>query len=136
MQPCDQRCALGKIAGHTDAAKRVSDAVNLHFAALGFDSARKWIAVRLHDGSGGEQLYDSKRDAIRHQLDEFLCAYICLTGTPMSVCEAEIFMMTNRKAYDAGFRLADPDAKSGGPDLIPRVATDHRLEIIRAFNRR
>jgi hypothetical protein len=45
-------------------------------------------------------------------------------------------MMTSRKAYDAGFRLADPDSASGGPDLIPRVSLDHRLKIIRAFDRR
>lgn len=118
---------------HTDAAKRLSDSVNLHYAAIGFDSARHWIAVRLEDGSGGNELYDTKRDAVRHQLDEFLCAYICLTGTPMNVCEAEIILKMHRQAYDNGFRLVDPDARHGGRDIIPRVALEDRRKQIRAL---
>jgi hypothetical protein len=133
--PCDRRCALGAF-GHSDAAKRVSDAVNLHFNIMGFDCKRHWIACRLEDGKGGQTLYDTKQDAIRHQLDEYLCMYICLTGAPMSVCEAEILLVTHRKAYKAGFRMADPDTAAGGKQLIPRVALEHRLATIRAFERR
>ena len=119
--------------GHTDAAKRVSDAVNLHFSIMGFDCKRYWIACRLDSGKGGETLYDNKRDAIRHQLDEYLCMYICLTGAPMSVCEAEVLLAVHRKAYDAGFRMADPDTAAGGRELIPRVAVEHNLATIRAL---
>jgi hypothetical protein len=118
---------------HSDAAKRVSDAVNLHYAAIGWDSAKKWIAVRLEDGSGGNQLYDTKRDAIRHQLDEFLCAYLCLTGVPMNVCEAELILKFHRQAYDNGFRLVDPDSVHGGRDLIPRVTYEDKRQQVRAL---
>jgi len=130
--PCIHFCRMGAL-GHTDAAKRVSDAVQLHFSIMGFDCARHWIACRLDNGKGGETLYDNKRDAIRHQLDEYLCMYVCLTGAPMSVCEAEILLATHRKAYDAGFRMADPDTAAGGRELIPRVAIEHQLSTIRAL---
>jgi hypothetical protein len=120
---------------HTDAAKRISDAVNLHWAAQGFDCARRWLAVRLEDGTGGNTLYDNKRDAVRHQLDETLCAYICLTGAPMSPCEAEIILKTHRQAYDNGFRLTDPDDMSGGRDIIPRVTTKDRIATIQHLQR-
>jgi hypothetical protein len=115
------------------AARHVSESVRLHFSLLGFDCARHWIACRLDNGKGGNTLYDNKHDAIRHQLDEYLCMYICLTGAPMSVCEAEILLATHRKAYDAGFRMADPDTAAGGGQLIPRVALEHQLATITAL---
>lgn len=130
--PCERGCTMGAL-GHTDAAKRVSDAVNLHFSVMGFDCKRYWIACRLENGKGGETLYDTKHDAIRHQLDEYLCMYICLTGAPMSVCEAEVLLRTHRKAYDAGFRMVDPDTAAGGKELIPRVALEHQIATIRAL---
>lgn len=118
---------------HTDAAKRVSDAVNLHYAAIGWDVTRYWIAVKLADGTGGNQLYDSKRDAVRHQPDEFLCAYIKLQPGMMPVCDAEIILKTHRLAYNNGYRMADPDSRSGGRDIIPRVAYEHNVKIIRGL---
>jgi hypothetical protein len=133
-KPCDRRCTLGAF-GHTDAAKRISDAVNMHFHIMGFDCKRFWIACRLEDGKGGETLYDNKRDAVRHQIDEFRCIYICLTGAPMGVCEAEILLRTHRLAYSNGYRLADPDTAAGGRDIIPRVALQHRLTTIRALEK-
>ena len=131
--PCVHFCQMGAF-GHSDAAKRVSDTVQMHFNLLGFDGARHWIACRLEDGRGGETLYDNKRDAIRHQIDEYKCMYICLTGAPMSVCEAEILLATHRKAYEAGFRMADPDTAAGMRDLIPRVALEHQLSTIKALD--
>jgi hypothetical protein len=117
--------------GHTDAAKRISDSVNLHWAAGWDASVSKWIACTLVDGKGGEILYDTKRDAVRHQLDEFLCIYICLVPGGMSICEAEILIRTHRQMYDSGFRLADPDSNNGGRDLIPRVDANHRIRTLR-----
>jgi hypothetical protein len=53
----------------------------------------------------------------------------------MDVCEAEIFLETHRRMYDNGWRLADPDSKTGGKQyLMPNKAEDRRrvLEILRA----
>lgn len=109
---------------HSDAARRCSDAVNLHLSALGFDAIRRWVAIRLADGGSDGTLYDGKRDAVRHQSDEQLCAYVCIAPGGMNPCQAESFMRTNRSYYEAGFRLPDPDAAHGGRAVIPRVARE------------
>lgn len=109
---------------HSDAARRCSDAVNLHVSALGFDARRKWVAVRLADGSSDGVLYDTRRDAVRHQPNERLAAYVRIAPGGMSVCAAESFLSFNRRAYDAGFRLTDPDDRNGGRQIIPRLTRE------------
>jgi hypothetical protein len=82
---------------------------------------RSWVAVRLSDGGSDGSLYPSKREAVRHQSNEFNHAYFSYRGAPngfASVKEAAIWLEFHRQAYDAGFRLPDPDAASGGPELI------------------
>lgn len=92
-----------------DAARRCSDAVNSALTFYGADAAGRWIAVRLSDGGSDGKLYDTKPDAVRHQLHETLCAYICIVPTGMPVDHALSFLRTNRKLYAAGMRLSDPD---------------------------
>ena len=110
---------------YSDAAKRASDIVNSYRLFVPWDELRtKWLAIRLSDGGYDGTLYDSKRDAVRHQLDEFLCAYVCfknLVGgsTPR---EMELFLKFNRDAYDAGFRLPDPDSQFGGREVLMTTA--------------
>jgi len=104
--------------GFSDAAKRLSDTVNMHAIA---GSWGKWIAVRLSDGGTDGVLYDSRADAIRHQLHEKLCAYVLVPIDGMTLRAAESYMRFVRQAYDAGFRLADP----GGPDHIPALTREH-----------
>jgi hypothetical protein len=114
-----------KVRGYSDEAKRASDIVNSYRTFIPWDELRnKWLAIRLSDGGHDGTLYDSKRDAVRHQLDEFLCAYVCFRNliggsTPK---EMELFLKFNRDAYDAGFRLPDPDADSGGPEVLMTTA--------------
>ena len=109
-----------QIRDHSSAAKRCSDAVNLHVSAIGFDAARKFVAVSLADGRSDNVLYDTKADAVRHQTNEFTYAYVCIPPSGMSVCQAESFMATNRKLYDAGFRMSDPR------DVIPPLMAKGR----------
>ena len=121
---------------YSDAAKRVADKYNMHRLANSDGSAvGRWFAVRLADGTSedNDTLYDTKRDAVRHQMDEFLCAYIQIKAPSMSYREAETFLGITRKAYDAGFRLADPDRSDGGMDLIPRLTREAQAEQIRAL---
>jgi hypothetical protein len=120
---------------HSDAARHACDAVNLHISALGFDACRKWVAVRLRDGRSDGVLYDSKRDAVRHQYDEKLCAYVCIPPNGMTPCRAESFLSTMRRLYDAGWRLVDPDASDGGPDLIPRSAFEDQARVMSALGK-
>lgn len=118
-------------APHSDAAKRMSDTYNLHQAAAGDVAVGQWFAVRLQDGDSDGELYASKRAAVRHQHhDEAYYAFVRIAPCSMSPCEAESFLRTNRAAYDAGMRLADPDHRAGGLDLIPRVTVeDQRAQV-------
>lgn len=118
MRPPNPREFVG------DAARRCADIVNGYVHDRPWDELRsKWIAVSLNNGAHDGNLYDTKRDAVRHQANEFLCAYVSFRNLPagISPIEAERFLMWNRRAYDAGFRLPDPDAQTGGLDLFPTV---------------
>lgn len=109
----------------SDAARRMRDIVNSYVTFMDRDELiRKWIAIRLADGGHDGTLYDSKRDAVRHQSDEFLCAYVSFRNlqSGISLSEAEIFLRFNRQAYDSGFRLPDPDAQSGGREVLMTTA--------------
>jgi hypothetical protein len=119
--------------GHTDEAKRISDATYLHAAAMGWDSAGRFIACRLADGKGGETLYDTHFDAVRHQPDPNLCLYIRLRAEGMNVCDAELFLWVNRQAYNNGFRLADPDKAENNRTLIPRLTASHEYRTLRGL---
>jgi hypothetical protein len=96
--------------GFSDAAKRCSDHCNA--VAIIENEAKnyneRWVAIRLVDGGSDGVTYDSRAAAVKHQSDEFLCAYILVPPTGMAPREAEIFMAYHRKLYDAGFRLPDP----------------------------
>lgn len=99
-----------------------------------FELRNKWMAFRLRDGSGDGVIYDSKQDAVRHQLDERLCAYLCfrncLGGTTQQECE--VFLKFNRDLYDAGGRMPDPDDITGGPDpFLSTYGNDVYRRIIR-----
>ena len=106
---------------YSDAAKRASDIVNSYLSFIPWDELRfKWLAIRLSDGGYDGNLYDSKRDAVRHQLDEFLCAYVCYRNLQAGAKpkDMELFLQFNRDAYDAGFRLPDPDDQFGGRQVL------------------
>lgn len=106
----------------TDAGRRAHDIVNAYVAFTPWEQrVRSWVALRLADGGSDGTLYESRREAVRHQSDEKLCAYFSYRGAPngfASRTDAQLFLDYHRMAYDAGFRLPDPDDRDGGPDLI------------------
>jgi len=117
-----------KQSGHSDAAKRMADTYNLHKIGAGYAAIGKWIAVTLAEGTSDDVLYDNKRDAVRHQKhNEQYYAYIKIVPPSMKYCDAEVMLNTHRRMYDAGMRMADPDAKSGGLDLITRLTQSDML---------
>lgn len=121
-------CRMKLLPNHTDAAKRLCDGFNLHRMAAPYDSIGKWMAAALNDGSSDGVLYDSKRDAVRHQHhNEQWYTYVKLIPSTMNVCEAEVMLATARNLYDRGMRLTDPDHKHGGPDLIKRLTVEDAL---------
>lgn len=116
-----------------DAAKRASEAYNLHRVADPHGSVGKWLAIRLQDGSCDGTLYDSKLDAVTHVLDERFYAFVKIGPWPFTEQEAAIFLNTNRKLYERGAHMADPDHKSGGPDFIPRLNAEDEYTRLRAL---
>lgn len=104
--------------GITDAGKRCSDIVQQHVADGNWN---RWIAVRLSDGGTDGILYDSRADAVNHQLHETLCAYLLIPPTGMSAKSGTSYLETHRKIYDGGMRCIDPDREV----IIP-----HRKDLL------
>lgn len=124
----------------TDEGRRLSDAVT---AARLLGGEGRWIAARLSDGGTDGAVYDTRADAVRHQLHETLCAYVKIPPGPMPPAEATAFLALNRRIYDAGYRLSDPDG--GAPPPMPTTAlglsqalasTAHRARGLARISRR
>lgn len=116
--PPRNRTTLG---GHSDTARRVADQYQQH-REHNDRSIGAWMAARLSDGTSDGVLYETRRDAVRHQHhDEQQYAFINIRPNGMSVCAAASFMRTCRMAYAGGFRLTDPEHRAGGRVLIPRL---------------
>lgn len=90
----------------TDRGRRLAEHV---LAARAIDGQGKWIAARLSDGSTDGTVYDSKADAVKHQLHETQCAYLVVPPAPMPPAEATAYLELHDKMYAAGYRLQDPD---------------------------
>jgi hypothetical protein len=82
------------------------------------EAAGKWVAARLSNGGTDGVLYDTRQDAIRHQLHENLCAYVLVLHGGMGPHEAEVFLKWNRALYDAGYRMPDPEREA----VMPQTA--------------
>lgn len=107
-----------------DIGRRVSDTVHLHI--LG-GSVGKWAAFRLRDGGSDGIPYDTRREAIEHQLHEQFCCYMQITPDGITPEDAYRFLELNRALYDAGYRLADPEMP--GEPIYPYT----REELTRAI---
>lgn len=112
----------------TDAGKRAFDIVRGLAIFTDYDTrVRSWIAIRLEDGGSDQVLYDSKKEAIRHQAFEQQCAYFSYRGAPngfTSAKDAAIWLEYHRQLYTNGMRLVDPDDAHGGPDIIMPTANE------------
>ncbi|HEY1699186.1 MAG TPA: hypothetical protein VGG75_05645 [Trebonia sp.] len=119
------RYARESHGGHDDAARRLSDTVNMHIAV---GSRRGVIACRLSDGTSDGTVYESRADAVRHQHhNERWYAFIRLQPSSMSVCAAASVLRMHRQS--AALR-ADRDAPNGGLELIPRLnAEDQERQL-------
>lgn len=117
---------------HSDAAKRIADAHNLHLVAGSYDAIGRFIAVTLQDGSGGRELYDSRRDAVVHQKhDEARYVFLRICPASMTTCEAETLLITHRGLYARRMGLTDRDHRAGGRVVIPRITVEDQLAQVR-----
>lgn len=102
----------GLIGGASDPARRLADMWNLH-ASTGLANG-KWFAVRLQDGTtpDGNQLYETRDDAISRQLHPEYCGYLQVQPYPMAPTDAEDFLTFYRIVFDAGHRQIDETVPS------------------------
>lgn len=126
-----------------DAAKRLSNYVNNVCVFQPLDVVlNSWIAVRLSDGSTDGVLYESRRDAVRHQPYEKQCAYLSLRAAPggMEVQAAYALLKLHRDAYDHpeyNISFIDPEHPTGGTDIrMPIAMEDVKTHIRRLHNKK
>lgn len=109
-----------------ETGKRIADMVNSYLAWYPpFEIRNKVLAFKLQDGATDGTLYDSKRDAVRHMHGnerQYMYFYFrnAIGGT--NAREMAIVLLWNRDAYDAGFRLPDPEDVHGGADVLMTAA--------------
>jgi hypothetical protein len=113
--------------GSMDVSKLIAGEYMMHRVA-GVETMGKFLAFDLQDGSSDHTLYDTYRDAVRHQHhNENRRLYIRMMAPSMSPCEAYVMLKTARGAHDNGLRLADPDHRRGGRSIIHRVSIEDAL---------
>lgn len=115
-----------------DVAKRAFEQVRNIAVHNDWDTRiNSWVTIRLSDGYCDGNLYDTKKDAVRHcKGKEQWYAFFAFRNSPngfQSPRDAAIFLGYARMAYEQGFRLPDPDDNSGGPDLIMPTPKEHVL---------
>lgn len=112
----------GPLGQYSDAARRCADIITLHLLADKEDNVGRWVAIRLSDGGSDGKVYDSRAEAVKWQLHEHQCAYVCILPDGMNPRQAEIFLKFNRQLYDNGARMPDPDREIAMPENIEEVA--------------
>lgn len=122
-----------------DSAKRALDVIRGMVTFTSWDTRVRdtpYVALRLSDGGSDGVMYQTKRDAVRHQLHETLCAYFSFRNAPngfSSVRDAAVFLAWNRAAYDAGMRMPDPDDAAGGQDLAMPTGNEQLFRQLRGL---
>lgn len=103
-----------------DSAKRMADAVNLHVVALALGVRERhlcWVAINLADGRSDGNLYESRRDAVRHTTNKPGGWFYPKVGEEkMSEREAIIVLQMARQAYASGIVFAEEDV------MVPHLA--------------
>ena len=88
-----------------DAARRMAAAVTL--AAMN-GGAGRWISIKLADGSTDHTIYDSRSDAVRHQLSPEYATYITIPPDGMTTGQADRVLDFWRQCHNQGWRAVDP----------------------------
>jgi len=106
-----------------DAARRMASAVTL--ASMNGGAAR-WLAVRLQDGGSDHVLYDSRSDAVAHQMSPEYSTYVLVPPDGMTTGQADRVLGYWRDLRDAGFRCNEP--RDDIPSM-PLTRPDSRRQI-------
>jgi hypothetical protein len=135
----DPGCEWADAGDHSDAAKRIADAYNLHRVAgagLGLCQVGKVFAARLSDGTSDGVLYPDLRTAIRFQKSnaKWYC-YLRLQRDAMTVCNAASFLKMHREADQAGLNFTGRhDDPASGMEIIQRLTVEDHQRQLRALS--
>jgi hypothetical protein len=107
-----------------DAARHMADAVNLHVHAMLAENRDRpgYVAIRLADGKSpdGGVLYDTRKDATRHNLHDRTNFYVKVGKDTMPVREALIVLKLARTAFKRGVIFTEEE-----------VITPHLTELLK-----
>jgi hypothetical protein len=108
---------------YSDAAKRLSNAINLHIHAQGNAVFGKVVAFRLDTGASDNNLYDTRDDAIRHTRSKpGVWAFTQIHPTGTNPREAESALKWARFTYfELGARI---DSGSDAEPIMPNQRAD------------
>lgn len=110
----------------TDAARRMSDLVNLMITCKSWDELQNgYMAFRLDNGSSDGVLYDSKQTAAKFTDDKrhaYFCFRQAMGGANARDCQ--IFLDLNRYAADNGVPMAEPYAKKQSNLILSTAGYD------------
>lgn len=119
----------GPLGTYSAAAHRASDIVN---QAITDGHAGKWVALRLDDGGSDGQVYDRRKECVRHQgANSGRRAYTKVPYDSMPVAEAASWLAYNRMVIEKlGGQLPDPERDQvvlpERRELIPAAANVRR----------
>lgn len=86
-----------------DAVQHLCDAVNMHVQAIGGEAFGKYVAIRLQDGKSPDNaLYDTRGDAVRHNINDPWCFYVKVAPGGIQAREAWVVLGYARQAKKAG----------------------------------
>lgn len=105
-----------------ECGRRISDIINDKREHYSWEELRRsWMAFRLKDGGSDGVLYATRRECVRHQVDEMRCMYLACQSFAGGAKPKDMAILTLywREAYAAGFRGTDPQHEHGGREPIP-----------------
>lgn len=103
-----------------EAGKRFRDALAIHQVALTRDEiiAKRYMAVRLIDGSSDMTAYETREDAVTHQLHPDVALYFPIPFERLNELTCAVLLCYARRVYDNGYR----------PSTMPELFMPKRQE--------
>lgn len=93
-----------------DAARRMADAVNLHVVVARQADRPGFVTINLEDGRSPDNvLYDTRRDAVRHNGSNPYRFYVKVGKQTMSAREALIVLQQARQAFRMGVVFSEEE---------------------------
>jgi hypothetical protein len=108
MKQCPGCLGTGHLDDWPDEVKRAHYEIMTHFWGDRDRAVGSWVAIRRADGGSDHTLYDTKQDAIDHQVDERWAVYFCIPPDGVDHRGVASYLRSQGLLADAGGRMVDP----------------------------